>query len=38
MTTPESAMQADHQQAPDAWRVLIDPAGHPFCLTTIVPA
>jgi hypothetical protein len=24
--------QADHR-----WRVLIDPAGHPFCLTTIAP-
>jgi hypothetical protein len=31
------AREADHQQAPDAWRVLIDPAGHPFCLTTVRP-
>lgn len=29
------AREADHQPAPDAWRVLIDPAGHPFCLTTV---
>ena len=25
------------QPAPDRWRVLLDPAGHPFCLTTQVP-
>lgn len=25
------------QPAPDRWRVLLDPAGHPFCLTTVVP-
>ena len=29
------AQQAQHQPAPDAWRVLLDPAGHPFCLTTV---
>jgi hypothetical protein len=23
--------------APDRWRVLLDPAGHPFCLTTQIP-
>jgi hypothetical protein len=28
------AKQAEHQPAPDLWRVLVDPAGHPFCLTT----
>ena len=22
------------QPAPESWRVLLDPAGHPFCLTT----
>ncbi|MFC6707144.1 VOC family protein [Flexivirga alba] len=22
------------QPAPDVWRVMLDPAGHPFCLTT----
>jgi catechol-2,3-dioxygenase len=27
------AAKADHQPAPDRWRVLIDPSGHPFCLT-----
>ncbi|MEU1984176.1 VOC family protein [Nocardia sp. NPDC019395] len=30
------AVKADFQPAPDRWRVLIDPSGHPFCLT--VPA
>jgi Glyoxalase-like domain len=25
------------QPAPEQWRVLLDPAGHPFCLTTQVP-
>lgn len=29
------ARQAAHQPAPDVWRVLLDPAGHPFCLTTV---
>jgi hypothetical protein len=30
------ARAADHQ--PDSrWRVLLDPAGHPFCLTTMAP-
>jgi len=29
------ATEAAHQPAPSAWRVLVDPAGHPFCLTTI---
>jgi Glyoxalase-like domain len=28
------ARLADSQPEPDAWRVLIDPVGHPFCLTT----
>jgi hypothetical protein len=31
------AAEAGHQPAPAAWRVLIDPAGHPFCLTTVTP-
>ncbi|MHB1988151.1 MAG: VOC family protein [Acidimicrobiales bacterium] len=26
------------QPAPDRWRVLLDPAGHPFCLSTQIPA
>ena len=26
------ATKADEQPAQDRWRVLIDPAGHPFCL------
>ena len=29
------ASEADHQPGPNVWRVLIDPAGHPFCLTTV---
>ncbi|MGE2735800.1 VOC family protein [Mycolicibacterium vaccae] len=28
------ARQAAHQPQPDGWRVMFDPAGHPFCLTT----
>jgi catechol 2,3-dioxygenase-like lactoylglutathione lyase family enzyme len=28
------ATEAAHQPGPDVWRVLLDPAGHPFCLTT----
>jgi Glyoxalase-like domain len=31
------AKEADQQPAPDLWRVLIDPAGHPFCLSTVRP-
>ncbi|KAF0846932.1 hypothetical protein FNL39_104354 [Nocardia caishijiensis] len=26
------AVRADHQPGGDRWRVLLDPAGHPFCL------
>lgn len=29
------AREADHQADPARWRVLMDPAGHPFCLTTV---
>jgi hypothetical protein len=28
------ARLAEHQPAPELWRVFLDPAGHPFCLTT----
>jgi catechol-2,3-dioxygenase len=28
------ARPAEHQPAPDLWRVFLDPAGHLFCLTT----
>ena len=31
------ASKADTQPAPDRWRVLLDPAGHPFCITTLIP-
>jgi Glyoxalase-like domain len=31
------ARVAPFQPAPDRWRVLLDPAGHPFCLTTQIP-
>jgi catechol-2,3-dioxygenase len=27
------ALKADFQPSPDRWRVLLDPSGHPFCLT-----
>jgi hypothetical protein len=28
------AVRPDHQPGGDRWRVLLDPAGHPFCLVT----
>lgn len=31
------ATSAGHQPQPDRWRVLLDPAGHPFCLTAVRP-
>lgn len=31
------ARKPDTQPAPDRWRVLLDPAGHPFCLSTQIP-
>jgi len=31
------ARRADEQPAPDRWRVLIDPAGHPFCVSIQIP-
>lgn len=27
------ATKPDFQPAPERWRVLVDPSGHPFCLT-----
>jgi catechol 2,3-dioxygenase-like lactoylglutathione lyase family enzyme len=32
------ATVADAQPSPDRWRVLLDPVGHPFCITTLIPA
>lgn len=32
------ATTAGHQPEPDRWRVLLDPAGHPFCVTNQAPA
>ena len=32
------ARVADEQPSPERWRVLFDPAGHPFCLTTLIPS
>lgn len=29
------ARQAEVQPQPALWRVMLDPAGHPFCLTTV---
>jgi hypothetical protein len=29
------ATVAEFQPRPQRWRVLLDPAGHPFCLTTL---
>ncbi len=31
------AREAGHQPAPDQWRVMLDPVGHPFCLSTVRP-
>ncbi|MCC9197756.1 VOC family protein [Arthrobacter sp. zg-Y820] len=31
------AKPAGHQPAPERWRVMLDPAGHPFCLTAVRP-
>jgi catechol 2,3-dioxygenase-like lactoylglutathione lyase family enzyme len=31
------ATEASHQPAPDQWRVMIDPVGHPFCLSAVRP-
>ena len=31
------AIPAAVQPAPEARRILLDPAGHPFCLTTMIP-
>jgi Glyoxalase-like domain len=31
------ATRALTQPSPDRWRVLLDPAGHPFCITTQIP-
>jgi hypothetical protein len=30
-------VRADVQPSPDRWRVLLDPAGHPFCLSVQIP-
>lgn len=30
------AIEPTVQPEPDRWRVLLDPAGHPFCITTLV--
>jgi hypothetical protein len=31
------AVKAADQPGPDRWRVLFDPAGHPFCLSNQIP-
>lgn len=31
------ASEASFQPAPQLWRVMLDPVGHPFCLTTVRP-
>ncbi len=31
------AGKAETQPNPEVWRVLLDPAGHPFCITTLIP-
>ncbi|WP_225727857.1 MULTISPECIES: VOC family protein [unclassified Nocardia] len=32
------AVKADFQPKPESWRVLLDPAGHPFCVVAPIPA
>ncbi|MEU4693764.1 VOC family protein [Actinoplanes sp. NPDC023714] len=29
------ATKPEHQPQPDRWRVLLDPAGHPFCISVM---
>ncbi|MDQ1454428.1 MAG: hypothetical protein QOH28_48 [Actinomycetota bacterium] len=31
------ATLSEVQPHPELWRVMFDPAGHPFCLTTLIP-
>lgn len=31
------ARKAETQPGPAKWRVFVDPAGHPFCLTVTIP-
>ena len=31
------ATKSGHQPQPDEWRIFLDPAGHPFCLTANIP-
>jgi catechol 2,3-dioxygenase-like lactoylglutathione lyase family enzyme len=31
------AVEPDGQVSPQQWRVLLDPIGHPFCLSTVRP-
>jgi hypothetical protein len=31
------ATKSATQPSPERWRVMLDPAGHPFCLTTLIP-
>lgn len=31
------ATKAEIQPNPSGWRVLVDPAGHPFCITNMIP-
>lgn len=31
------ATKAEVQPNPSGWRVLVDPAGHPFCITNMIP-
>ena len=37
LATAAGATKADAQPSPERWRVMLDPAGHPFCLSTRIP-
>lgn len=37
MALRAGATKPDGQPGPERWRVLLDPAGHPLCLSTLIP-
>ncbi|HEV3213805.1 MAG TPA: VOC family protein [Acidimicrobiales bacterium] len=37
LAVAKGARVADEQPEPSRWRVLLDPAGHPFCISSQIP-
>jgi len=37
MSSRSNSARAAHPQPDRRWWVLLDPAGHPFCITTVTP-